>query len=94
MTILAWVLMLLFAFVLCLLVSLLFYHPQKVNKEQVNAETAGEEKEDVIDYTELGKKQINELIIRFPEMKIYMEIKKFEHGWQPAGIVSKAAHAA
>ena len=79
MTILAWVLMLLFAFVLCLLVSLLFYHPQKIiNKELGNAETADEE--EAIDYTELGKKQIDELIVRFPDMKIYMEIKKFEHG--------------
>ena len=85
MTVLTWILLLLFALILGLMASIVFYHPKTaslVEKPEEPVVSRKQEKEEpiIIDYTKAGQKMIAELHVRYPQMQIYMEEHAMDHG--------------
>ena len=82
MNILAWILFLLFAAILCLMISILFYKPKQtvaVSLNRPDEKKAEDEEQTQINYEKAGKMQINDLMVRWPEIKICMEIHPLDH---------------
>lgn len=81
MILLLWILLILFSLILVMTISIAVYHPKPVEKKQAAAETAPatEEEAPVIDYTKAGRRMADDLFIRYPDFKLYMETKYFDH---------------
>jgi hypothetical protein len=90
-----WMLLILFALVLALCISILLYHPKTKteNKAAVPSSAANtEEKEEPVSYQNAGKMQMSDLVMYFPELKIYMKEELLDHGillhWKGASACS------
>jgi hypothetical protein len=82
MTLFAWILLLLFVLILAMLLSIVLYHPKQEETvpEQKAENVPVKEEKTEIDHSFKNEKILQELFVRYPDMKMYMEAHTLDHG--------------